>query len=472
MSQPQLLKRLTTTFFSSLTLGGLAIALAAPHTLRAQDDLRIQRDNFHKSPPKIIVESLILDSQDWAGHVSGAYASSSLLTNRDTIYLSLKNPSVSVGDAFAIFTDIGPVSIPGEFDREIGKEVRLKGFCEVTKVVGNSIVAQIYDASMDISKGDKIAPLSEVSVALAPKQPRKMIRGKIIKGASDGALIGPFELVYLNRGGRDGLEVNDRLFVYRTDEISETINKDLPQVNSAELVVVNVSERVATAYVLSAEDSFRQGASFKTAISDIVFLEDQQLDESSDAAKQQDLDEATFQGPRSLNYGTLGLGMATPADRNGLHSPNFSTQLEVGGRYWSLPFQYGLRSESIADGASGVVRVYSHDLTLAPQAHLMMPLIKSMPRLWFVGGFGPSVSMRISSARETGASIKNIYAYRFGIQMRAEARYFLNDQFYISLIPVTGDIFFYHYVKALGAGRGEADTTGQMSSYLGFGMSF
>ena len=59
-----------------------------------------------------------------------------------------------------------------------------------------------------------------------------------------------------------------------TADGNKEVTKGMPEVNIAELVVVNLDENFSTAYVLSANDRVERGNSFKTAISLVKFLED------------------------------------------------------------------------------------------------------------------------------------------------------------------------------------------------------
>jgi hypothetical protein len=254
----------------------VALSLSTSFYLKrawADEELEIKQNRFMSEPATVRMENIILDKMEDLGSIVGSYKNVVYLTNEDAIYLKMNAP-VSVGDRFSIYRDMGSVEIPNTFFKKAGRSIWIKGYAQVTSIESNTIVAKIYDANLDIVKGDKIGPNWDLTLKLAPQEPKNNVRGQILGAAKDTKFIGPFEFAYLNKGSDDGLNLNDRLFVFRTGDGKETLTKDLPEVNIAELVVTHLSAKTATAYCMGATESFGAASTFKAAKSEVKYMGD------------------------------------------------------------------------------------------------------------------------------------------------------------------------------------------------------
>lgn len=420
-------------------------------------DFDVRRNTILNQKTSIFLEDILVDDFTSLGKIGGSYIGASLLSNKDFVYLDLKEPSVSVGDRFAIYENRGPVKVPGEFNKETGTHIRLKGFAEVTKVANNSVVAQIYDASLHIEIGDSIAPLSEVDFVLAPKAPKKMIRGTVLAGVRDFSLISPHDFAFINRGSKNGLEVNDRLYVYRTAEGQDKVEGERAPMNVSELVVVHTGSRVATVYVMGSEDAFSAGASFKSAISEVQFLDGQQNAESLDSTSPTDTESDGLDLGTAADqaFASFGLGQKMPITRDGVQSPKFSFNLDFGGRSWKSPFYYTIYESRSAE------------IGWAPQYRMRLPIFEDLKPFYFYMGAGPTVTFLFDSRGR-----ERVYYTQIGIQLHPEIRYLFDDQFFASAAPIVADIYFWKYINT-GADEGNGiDVKSAFSSYLNIGMTF
>jgi hypothetical protein len=74
----------------------------------------------------------------------------------------------------------------------------------------------IVKSEQEVNKGDRLAPAREAGFAnFIPHAPNKMIRGVIMSVDGGVGELGQFEIVSLNRGSRDGIEVGDVLATIR-----------------------------------------------------------------------------------------------------------------------------------------------------------------------------------------------------------------------------------------------------------------
>lgn len=237
-----------------------------------KDDFTIQRFDTHDKTPMIKIENLLLDKYDPVGKIVGAFKPQNKLTNDDVIYLSFTSGAVSVGDRFLIYKDRGSVKEPGKIFSSVGHNIEYKGAVQITSVLPESTVGKIFDASLDIEVGDSLAPFKDLTMKLTAQDPVADVKGRVMGSPKGLELIGAFEFAYVNLGSRDGVRMGDRLYAYMTGDGNREITKGLPEVNMAELVIVDLQEKFSTAYVLSAVDRVETGTAVKTAVPLVKYL--------------------------------------------------------------------------------------------------------------------------------------------------------------------------------------------------------
>lgn len=223
--------------------------------------------------PYVAPENIITDRFESLGKIVASHRNQRYLSNDDIVYLQMNKP-VSVGDRFSVYADRGKVKVPGSWLQSKGRKIQILGYVLVTEVSSNWVTAKIYDAKEDIMRGNEIGPLVDFSLAINPQEPKSMIRGRILSAAKNSHMIGSYEFAFIDKGKADGLQINDRLYVYRSGDSFKNINSNLPEIPVAELVVVQLDEHVGTVYTLNSHESFEAGAAFKSAISEVKYLDE------------------------------------------------------------------------------------------------------------------------------------------------------------------------------------------------------
>lgn len=449
----------------------LALSFLMPLFLvRAQEkkDFEISRYDFQQSPPNITLEHLLVDKMDELGEIGGSYLEASYLRDDDLIYLRLKDPAVSVGDHFMLYSDDGPVPVPGKYGKQIGRDILIKGYAEVIKVLPKAIVAKIYNAAMNITVGDKVALPIEQSLKLEPKEPATMIRGQVVRSANNLGAIAPYDFVYINRGEKDGLRVGDRLYVYRTAEGERKLDKLRPSVNIAEIVVANLGEHVGTAYVIGAEDFFDAGAFFKSAISDVKFLsqkpgetKDPSVASSSTPAKSSDPDndeeDITTRGNSYFQFGP-GIFMRV-SPNSGVHRAYFNFAAEWGQEHYAIPLTFG------------IIKQNNQEFKLAPRAQMSFIPFNKTPR--FVLSPGAGIFMDFNYNTLAGS---RSHEFSMGLEFGARAKYYIADNMYASFSPFDFDLFMWRSLSSTINGVSTTQTgsrlQGRWTMHLDLGFDF
>ncbi len=97
----------------------------------------------------------------------------------------------------------------------LGFEAKYVGDARV-KRFGNPTTLEITKAREEINKGDRLMPAREVSLpSYVPHAPDKPITGSIMSVDGGVSELGQYQIVTINRGSRDGIEVGHVLASYR-----------------------------------------------------------------------------------------------------------------------------------------------------------------------------------------------------------------------------------------------------------------
>ncbi len=162
-------------------------------------------------------------------------------------------------DKFNLFRAGGPYKDPdsGEI---LGYEAMYIGDTQV-EAFADITTMKVTRSSREARIGDRLLPVTEeeIHAHFLPRAPETDIEGRII-GVVDGVTqIGQYQVVVLNRGSREGLEVGHALAVYQTGGlVRDTVSKNpkdlvrLPDERGGELMVFRVFDKVSFALIMKA----------------------------------------------------------------------------------------------------------------------------------------------------------------------------------------------------------------------------
>ena len=101
----------------------------------------------------------------------------------------------------------------------LGYEARYVGDVRVRRF-GAPTTVEVTKARLEINRGDRLTPARESAYpTYMPRSPGKPIVGTIMSVEGGVSELGQFQVVTLNRGSRDGLEVGHVLAVYRRGQV-------------------------------------------------------------------------------------------------------------------------------------------------------------------------------------------------------------------------------------------------------------
>lgn len=140
------------------------------------------------------------------------------------VYISLgDNRSVQVGDMFSVIRPRGQVDTRWTRKSDLGFYVQEVGALEVVRVKGDVAVAQVTTSCDNILLGDLVQPIpSRVSPMFSQRPALDRFadstgkaRGRIFMARDGQELLGREQIVYIDLGAEDNVQVGDYLTVFR-----------------------------------------------------------------------------------------------------------------------------------------------------------------------------------------------------------------------------------------------------------------
>jgi len=167
----------------------------------------------------------------------------------------------------------GQVYIDPETEEILGIEAIDIGGANMRAVNDDIGTLSVTRSVGEVRVGDRILPTTErlVDTTFFPAEPRKNIEGEIISVEGGVSLIGLLDVVVINRGERDGLNVGNVLAILKEGEtVRDNIIDDnkkrsvkLPDEQAGMLMVFQSFEKMSLAIVLNAERGINIGDSVR-----------------------------------------------------------------------------------------------------------------------------------------------------------------------------------------------------------------
>jgi len=144
-----------------------------------------------------------------------------------------------------------------ETQEVLGQEAIYLGGCKVIKF-GDPSTVEITESVREINAGDRLVPITDDAVnSYVPHAPERPLTGNILSTYDGVGEAGRHNVVTLNRGGRDGLEIGHVLAIYRrggtvpiVDGQGEKTTLTMPDERSGLVFVFRVFDKVSYALVV------------------------------------------------------------------------------------------------------------------------------------------------------------------------------------------------------------------------------
>jgi len=153
----------------------------------------------------------------------------------------------------------GPLYVDPETNEVLGQEATYIGLGRTVSQDDDIATMFLSSTRQEVQIGDRVLPTEERKVASTffPSSPQGDTDGQIISVFDGVTQVGPYDVVVLNRGEREGLEVGNVLAIYKRGALArdrianETIR--LPSERAGLLMVFRTFEKLSYGLVLAAE---------------------------------------------------------------------------------------------------------------------------------------------------------------------------------------------------------------------------
>lgn len=194
-----------------------------------------------------------------SGMVIGAREARRLYAKGDSLYLRLApTTDVKMGDRFTLFRPTTHMYHPITRDYT-GRMVVILGVLEIAKLPGEGVAeARIVRSFEAMAPGDLLKPYEAPPPVPAQQVTSGTLAGIVLDFKTPRQLTGQSETVYLDKGEMDGVALGDRFSVSHRGQRLSAASKN-PDQAIAELKIISMQARTATASVLHSSDAIRRG---------------------------------------------------------------------------------------------------------------------------------------------------------------------------------------------------------------------
>ncbi|HZA50639.1 MAG TPA: LysM domain-containing protein [Myxococcaceae bacterium] len=190
-----------------------------------------------------------------AGEIAGSFAETLMLSYPDSVYVRFRNRgAVRPGGEYVIFKTIKRVDHPSK-GGTAGYLTHFLGKAKVVAIGPDVVTAQITDTWDEIHRGDLIGPANEdLRLKVAQRPNDRTLDGVVLEMLVPYlTMVGEHQLVLVDRGSGDGVQVGNTFTVVRRQDLGGTLmdpkggqDKRWPEESIATCMVVDVKDRACT----------------------------------------------------------------------------------------------------------------------------------------------------------------------------------------------------------------------------------
>ena len=209
--------------------------------------------------PMVQRNSFVTSKQlEASGRIVAAFEEKGILTTGDKVYGRFSDPSqVKVGQKFSVYRTEGPIIHPVTH-QTYGYKTVILGTARVTAMDPATAATLVLSYVNDgVERGDFLGPAAEQALKPVFSRPNRLALDGYIIGLQPSIITGAaeFNVVYLDKGRADGVDVGNTFNVVRSgDPLHEPIytplnTPGLPREVIGDLVVFDAQERASSAFV-------------------------------------------------------------------------------------------------------------------------------------------------------------------------------------------------------------------------------
>jgi hypothetical protein len=186
-----------------------------------------------------------------------------IVGEEDVVYTDIgASHGAKSGDKYMIYKKMKSFYNPKTFE-SLGHKILTLGSLQLTDIEDKSSRAVITNSYLEITSGALLMPYRDKRREIALKAATRELHGSIIDSRLGNILIGAEEVVYLDLGTSQGVEVGNMLYVVKdVKPDSRYVNRDvgnLPKEVLGAVVVVETGKNTSTALVVKSIEAIHVG---------------------------------------------------------------------------------------------------------------------------------------------------------------------------------------------------------------------
>lgn len=202
-----------------------------------------------------------------AGRIVGSKEEKIMLATLDEAYVEYtRDKPFQVGERYTVYHPTHVVKHPLT-GKTLGHMVEILGEGEVRAVTDGRIArVAIVDSTNPIERGWLIGPLKRQFKLVDPRTDRTDQQGVIVATLQPRNLIGAENIVFVDRGKDDGVELGNRFIVVRRGDGYQPVlakgpvdDRRFPRETIAEILVVDLRDHLSTGFVMKSTKEARVG---------------------------------------------------------------------------------------------------------------------------------------------------------------------------------------------------------------------
>lgn len=205
------------------------------------------------------------DDEKPLGKIIASPAQNLWLTDSNKLYVQFEDlDAVQLGQRYTVYREDKAVRHPkSDSLEEMGKKIRVLGVVEIVRVDEKVATGRMVKTYSEVERGALVGPLQEHHRYVSPQQNLIDLEGYIVERARSMTLLGESELLFIDRGAEDGVQVGNRFAVLRRGDgnrdLDEEILEMLPWEEIGELLVVDTRPGTSTVLVTRSERDLKIG---------------------------------------------------------------------------------------------------------------------------------------------------------------------------------------------------------------------
>lgn len=204
---------------------------------------------------------------DSMGMIIDAIDNRIMLGSGDTAFVKPgRGETVVPGDVYNIYRIDVPVTHPIT-GLPAGHRVIELGQLEIVELNRGVVTARILDAYQEIRRGDLLLPYEDRTHTVIVTDLDHTVDGHIIDARNGQLSLGMNDIIYIDRGEKDGLLPGAALYISRSRKATDlAIGRDveLPDVRLGMAVVIKTYSATATAIITNSGDTIQHGDRIST----------------------------------------------------------------------------------------------------------------------------------------------------------------------------------------------------------------